>query len=306
METSINVILLVETLKKYEYLNVSVYSTSVIYKNKQYLITNHMGLPIKGVRINDIIVLNFIKCGWCDLLIIPFESHIFTFNKFFKKRMTPNDVFYINEKKVQYHGIDFASINLIPDNPEIMYYIMKINDTLDNISTGQPVYNSSNKLAGFVANIDDDKYINCIPINYLFKAFDRMDNDNIYTIKEDFDSISKIYNCKVVNNKIYCSLHKQLIPLDCYFAVNGDRNRTFSINNTNQVNSIIFNNNLINLDNFNSLFINNNFILLNSCFLQWLKINNQEETVDRLFNSYFEDCTINLDSNDYKISSKYE
>ncbi len=258
-----------------------------------------MGLPIKGVKINDIIIMNFIKCGWCDLLIIPFEAAILTFNKFYKKNLNMNDIFYINNIKTKYDHHELYPINMLPQNPEIMYNIM-IPENINNIYTGQPIY-ISNKLVGIISKVEDDELVLSIPVNYIFIALNKIDNDHIYSINEDIEFLNKIYNCKITNETIYCSLLKKVIPLDCYFAVHGDREKKFSTN-IGIITSVPYINQLINVEHNNDILIIGSKILLNACFLHWLKFNKMDEYIDRFFNNNFQDLNVKINGKDYIVA----
>ena len=216
-----------------------IYGINISYNNKNYIITVHQGLPIKSIKINNIIIHNYIKCEWCDLLIIPvsYENILnkTIFKHFVKKQMDNNIIFNTSNIKYTYIENIFAPISMTPMNPYIMYNIMEIqnkeSDSIHKLKTGLPIYiidKNKYKLTGIISKIQGNNILS-IPINYILTALSKKDNQTIYTLNESFDYIYKINNYKVICNKIYCHIHKTYVPINCYIATNGDSNKIFKI-----------------------------------------------------------------------------
>jgi hypothetical protein len=193
-----------------------VQGTLISYKNNIFIISVHFGYPIESIKINNEIYKNFIICAWCDLIIIPYkmELNIYTFKHFVKKQMEPTDKYFSNDSKLKFINNVFMEIGMIPNNPTIMYNVLK---SIGNVTSGAPIYNEKNKLVGIISrfeNIDMDiNNVYCIPVNYILHALNKMDNTKIYSLNENIEEIVKINNYKIVCGKIYCILHKTYIPI---------------------------------------------------------------------------------------------
>jgi hypothetical protein len=191
---------------------------------------------------------------------------------------------------------------MMPNNPTIMYNCLKsIGET--SISCGMPIYTDKKKLAGIIykfQNIDITEinnlnesidisessnkfnYVYCIPINYILIALNKLDNTKLYIINEDINNIYKINNYKIICGKIYCNLHKAYIPVESYITINSDYNSEYHITLLNgrrkKANIIEYNNNMTN----NNIIVNNNNISLTLGFINWLKILDEIELIEKL------------------------
>jgi len=278
--STINIMLTIDNIDKTEIIQINIFGILMKINKQTYVITLHQNLPIKSIKINNIIINNddVIKCRWNDLLIIPIilKETKNVFKYFVKKHLDNNDKLFINDIKVKYIQDIFFPISMLPDYPHIMYYIIKNISGINNIKLGMPIINDNNKLVGIISRIEDD-ILYCIPINYVFLTLNRKDN-HIYTINEDFNNIKKINNNKIIGDKIYCIYHKTYVPIDCYININYDKiNRIYLNNNVEKcIYSVLFDNN----DHNEGIIIKDNKITLTIELLHLLKLSNYDNVLD--------------------------
>jgi hypothetical protein len=309
-----NITFNLQTIKKDEDINIETHGTLIIHDSKKFIIAVHHGKPIKTITINHNIYNDFIICAWCDLVIIPYniETDRFVFKQFVKKQIDPTDKYYLNSTKLKFINNIFMEIGIIPNNPTIMYNLLK---STEETSTGVPIYNEKNKLAGIVSrfqNTEEKINIYCIPVNYILTALNKIDNTKLYSLNKDINSIIKINNYKTVCGRIYCPLHKTYITIDSFIAVNGDINSKFYITlengRRNHENLIAINNNMTN----NNIIMNDNTITLTSGFMHLLKVLDEIELLEEILmkthinnnyinNNYINNNYINIPWNDYII-----
>jgi len=217
-------------------INIDLYGFTVKYKDMYYIVSVHMGLPIKSIHIESIPKIdNYILSKRNDLLIIPVLFPLknqFVFCHFNEKQIDYNESYLCGARcgslylcgasskptEMKLNSNIFLPINMIPNNPTIMYHVFNSND---NINVGMPVYNSDNKLRGIVAKMDDNTYV--LPAHYIINTI--VKPNNIMTMKDTYD-IVMMDNKMIKNNKIYCKNHKTYIPIDCYVSYHMDFNIT--------------------------------------------------------------------------------
>ncbi len=287
MERQIEIKLIVDNIDTE--IEVSLWGTVIKYLSNYYILSVHCGLPIKRIMIRDKLYTDYIISAWNDLIVIPLSdpfSETFVFTQFVKKQMTPVDRIYINNNVCKFMSRKFLPINMIPNNPTIMYNIIKSTDQLDEMSNGLPVYINMNKLFGIVSKNEDKTYY-IIPIQYILKTLTKKDNTKIYKINELKNNINKVSNYKLIGSKIYCNLHKCYITLSTYEAVHGDMNINIKIitkdNLLKTTNYIEFINREIN--NNIIIDIKDNIIKMNSAMLHILKILNEYDIIAKYFDN---------------------
>ena len=284
-------------------------ATLINYKNNNYIISVHQGLPIKQIIINEIIIDNYIQCEWCDLLIIPVSSkmmssfsNVFVFKQFVKTQLDTTVNYTTNHILYKYIESIFMPISMIPNNPSIMYNVMKQIEPLFQ-KAGTPIC-INNKLSGIIAKNKND-HIYSIPVNYILIALNKVDNTTIYMLDENIKDIYKINNYKVICDKIYCKLHKLYVPINCYIAVHGDSkyNCHIEYNNGRIKNQEIceFKNIILNKS---KIILEKNNITISSGFFHWLKLDNKIDIIKKIFSAFGKsiECTIN--DNNYTIIYK--
>jgi len=272
-------------------INVDIDGIIIQYKNKKYIIACYSGLPIKNIYINNERIIDYKLVQWIDLLIIPTENtyNAFVFKQFVKKQMDVSSHYMVDKDICKFIKKEFIPIGMIPDNPDIMYNIMKFTE---NISNGISVC-KNNKLCGIISKTEN-KIIYVISINYILIALEKK-NNTIYTLNEPLNSIIKLNNYKIISTtkksdilkKVYCPLHKTYIPIDTWIAVNGDEGKTIDILLDSGVikktyytrfeNELITNSNMIN--------ISGNIITITSSLLELLKIQENIELIELIFSN---------------------
>jgi len=279
--------------------------TIVRYKKKQYIVTPHQGLPIKGISVcidEDVIeCTEYTICQWNDLIIIPFENKIpsFVFKQFVKKQINVSTSYFIDNMVAKYISNDFHPINMIPGNPLNMYYMMKITHQLNENDCGKPVYNNNKLIGILVKNMDNIIYV--CPTIYLLNSITKQDNNHIYTIECDLDKIKQINRYKVTDNKtIYYRRMDCLMPVKTFIALEGDINTAFEININHIIrpyqcvldtNRLIQNSIKININGLN--------IGINSCFIHMMKLcYNDIDLIKRIFKNIHSKEKINFTFNE--------
>ncbi len=298
----INIILNIQTIK--DNIEIEVAGCMINYNKKQYIVSVHQGFPIKSIIINNKIYTDFIICAWCDLIIINFDdsfSEPFVFKQFERKKIEPTEKYFINEEKIKFINHEFIEIGMIPNNPTIMYNCFEI-ENINNIIAGQPIYN--NKLAGIISKIDvENNYIYTIPTNYILTALNKKDNTMIYLLNEDNNNIHKINKYKVINEKIYCCLHKMYIPVNTYVIINSDINYSLTLKN-GRIKEI----QLINIkpNNYNNnLIINNNIITFTSGFMHLLKLLGEVKLLEKILNNISNNSESFTKLNEFEFHTNY-
>jgi hypothetical protein len=218
--------------------NIDYQGIHIYYKNKYYIVTIYRGLPVKYVKVNNIIITNFIISKWNDLLIIPLNfvhDNIHVFRHFIKKDLDINEKCINNHIKLRFIQNTFNPIHEIPGNPVVMYNVFKKNVS-DNLVCGEPIYNQTGGLYGLVTQNISNMVINnmvfVLPSIYILMTLDKQSN-NIYVLDENKELITKISNYKTICDKIYCPIHKTYIPIDCYIVFNCDSDTRIKININN-------------------------------------------------------------------------
>lgn len=185
-------------------------------------------------------------------------------------------------------------------------FYLENDKTLTNVSvfrslSGSPVFSNDNKLIGIFCKFEiNDKNIYgwVLPVIYLIKSISKINNRNIYTIDINHYENIKIGQYEVQKNQKDNRLYIYYLPvqykleLDVFFYLEGDKQKSLQITDTNniikEVNFQIYDNfdislplekkdNLIKLNTgLYTLLIKNNFITendLNERYKNILKLN---------------------------------
>lgn len=313
LHKTIIVELFINTIENDELINISIDSVCIYINKKYYIISLHKGLDINHIVINtkegEVIIKDYIKCAWNDLLIIPIDfsqlpSDTFVFKQFVKKQMDTSDIITCNNIKTKYKSSIFSPIGMIPGNPSIMYNVAKINKSDINppIRTGMPIVNKDNKLCGIVSMIENHSIIYCIPFNYILVALNRKDNNTIYYINEKMNFIKKINNYRIILNKIYCKIHKMAVPIDCFVNINGDIHNMYRIVSYDGIEKQEYYRPFINsiIPIQNELIVRDKVITFNSGLLSFLKLNSEYEIINTILTEYEKDTMVDFTYNDIR------
>jgi hypothetical protein len=261
-------------------INIDLYGFTVKYKDMYYIVTLHMGLPIKEIIIDGIPKIeNYILSKRNDLLIIPvlfpFKDQ-FVFCHFDEKQIDSSESYLCSAqilcKTIKLNSNVFLPINMMPNYPTIMYHIF---NSHENIKVGMPVYNSDMKLRGIVSKMDDIVYV--LPAHYIINTI--IKDNNLLSMKDNIDNITKIDNKMIKNNKIYCKNHKTYIPIDCYLSYHMDINITTKQNITKKAIMIPHKNRII---NSNELIRKDKEYHYTSGYIHLLQILGEFEMIERI------------------------
>ena len=156
-------------------------------------------------------------------------------------------------------------------------------------------------MIGIFSKIDRN-YIYVIPSYYLIKSIEKLDNNNIYTINEDLNNISKMDFNLIKKNKIYHNSFITYLPIDCFLNLELDKNKTILVKHNNKskiVKSQIYKSKF---NNSYQIKINDNIILFSSSFLRYLK----EIEIDQLIDNFdsilnLRDFKVNLNNNNFNV-----
>lgn len=258
-------------------INIDLYGFTIKYNDMYYIITIHMGLPIKSIHIEGISKIdNYILSKRNDLLIIPILFPLkdqFVFCHFDEKQI---DSYFSGAFNFSYilklNSNVFLPINMIPNYPTIMYHVF--NNT-ENIKVGMPVYNGDKKLRGIVSKIDDNIYV--LPAHYIINTI--IKPNNLMTINDNIEYVVKLDNKIIKNNKIYCKYHKTYIPIDCYISYHMDFNITNKQNITQKARMKLHDGYII---NSNELLKKANDFIHTSGYIHLLQILGQYDTIKRI------------------------
>jgi len=209
------------------------------HNNINHLVTVHHFYPLdlNNIYLNKKTKLEvFIRSHWNELLILNFpdnisiDSTIYKLNNFRLIIPKVNEDVFISNKKTKVIGFNYFPIGMIPGYPRVKIIEVLSNKDSD-VMSGLPVFDSKSKIIGIITKGGEGK-IFVLPIIYLLKTLSKSDNINVFYI-ECNHQISKINRYNVKNNIIFTKA-LQSIPIDCYFLIEGDKDKKEKIfeNNT--------------------------------------------------------------------------
>ncbi len=263
-------------------INIDIYGFTIKYQERYYIVTVHLGLPIKEIIIEGIPKIdNYILSKRNDLLIIPVLFPLrdqLAFHQFDEKLINYNEDYYCYDNIIKLKSNVFLPINMIPNNPTIMYHLC----CGKNIKVGMPIHTSDNKLRGIVCKMDDMIYV--LSSHYIVNTI--LKPNELVQIKYNTRFITKIDNKMIKNDKIYCKYHKTYIPVDSYISYHMDVNITTKQNITKkaitiQVNKMCHNSPHLSI-NSNELIRNGKEFLHTSGYLNLLQILGEYEMINRI------------------------
>ena len=221
-------------------LNMDLFGVSIRYKTKNYFVSVHHGLPLETINISSSgdKITDFTPCGWNELLFCEKKlKDQFVFTNFLKKQIDFGKKFFINKNdELKFIGNEYFELNMLPNNPQNLYYKMESIKKFGEGDSGKPVYDKRKNLVGILSKVDNN-YCYIIPAIYLINSLEKKDNYNIYSIS-NYKNIKKINHLKVTNNKIYYSKMMNHINIQTYLMLEGDKNKKALI----QLDNLIFKN----------------------------------------------------------------
>lgn len=211
--------------------NIEVKGFFVKYNKNVYLVVPHLSLDVNIVKIFDMEITTFKYAEWNDLIVAKYNppKDIFIFNIFSNFKLDYSQTINIGEYESNVSYLKYFPLNMIPDSPEILYYVIES----PNTQVGQPVYHN-NKLYGIVIRSEDN---NCyvLPSIYIKNTINRKSND-IYILR-DLKKITKINKYNVHNNRIYSPEIGIEMRTSAYINLISDMNKNIQI----IINSLCYN-----------------------------------------------------------------
>jgi hypothetical protein len=243
------------------------------YKSIDYIITLHQYYPLDKIKVDDVDANIIINSSWNELLILKNNTDYEEKIKNFKLALPVigEDVFCESNNLVV---SDYSLVNLynLPFYPRILYLKLK-NDSNKIYYPGLPVFQKDGKLIGIVSStIRNEIFV--LPSYYIIKSLKKSCNDKIYGISLN-EQIKKINKYNVNDEKtVYHNALGIKIPIDVYFMLEGDINKTVLINKNIEKRYQELNNFPMGIERY--LLIENNNYIVNATLLIVLKtINNR-------------------------------
>lgn len=278
-------------------LNMDLFGFYVKHKMKNYFVSIHHGISLNTININGDKITDFTSCGWNELLFCEKTTKDqFVFTHFFKKQIDFGNKFFINKNdELKFIGNEYFELNMLPNNPQNLYYKMESMKKLGEGDSGKPIYDKRKNLVGILSKVDDT-YCYIIPVIYLLNSLEKKDNNNVYLIS-NYKNIKKINHLKVTNNKVYYSKMMNHINIHTYFLLEGDKNKRALI----QLDCLAFKNEKYSIkkDYIKNSFVvknNKNEFKCNSCIILFLKksqLINIFDFLEFIFSKRTFDITIN-------------
>lgn len=242
------------------------------YDNNNYIISVHHFLPICGTQLDttsEVVELKKIKTiNWNELAIYECPDTKFLLNtkiiKNYRTRFDRNITLNIeiNNRIEKYSCHDIYTFCLNPLSKLRCVYIRFLigiftKEEINNITnkfkglSGMPILDIENKLIGVFCkftienNKDDDKFKICgciLPSIYIIKSINKNNNESIYQIdSQSYDNIKlgkyEIQKDKSNQYNIYYLPTNSKLPLDVYFALEGDEDKTIMSKNIKNLSS---------------------------------------------------------------------
>ena len=245
--------------------DIDVVGTLIKYSKKIYLTIPHAGLDVRMIIFNDKEYNHFKYSDWSENIIVEINDedilpNQYVFKKFGVKQIEVMKKYKMNNHYCEYIKNDYFPVNMMEDNPELMFYVVK-SEEKDSPETGTPLhYNGT--LYGIFSRYNSEKdFCYITPSLFIQKSIQNTTN---YLYKcTNINSIKKI-NGKIVrdNDMIYCPQIQYYMNLESYLLF---------LSNSN--NRILINNNLnkyVKYEKVKKNIINNTFLL------HWCKMFNKE------------------------------
>jgi hypothetical protein len=300
------------------------------YFDETLLISVHHFKPIITTLINTTekaLLRTKKNVFWNELMIFNNPDKKYTLNtKVIKKYRTrfldkssPINIFINNKKET------FASecYNILKNSPcQKSYYLhFLISDEKDLINTlipkykglsGSPVFDNDENLIGIFCKVklsDNKLYGLVLPVIYLIKTLEKIDNENLYSLNVDINSINKIGKYEIkqyvhdVLPKIYYLPINDEIPLDIYYNLEGDNHKSIKCKEKCGGLTSFEYKKYIKYDITNKIIKKDNKFKLNTGLLTYLVSNGMDSEYNKILDEYIKkydslkDIWISFDTN---------
>jgi len=203
------------------------------YENHIHLNVPHLGLNVKTVEFNNKQYKKFKYSEWSGNIIVNInkedindDQFIFTQDKLKKKHVDPMTSLMINGEKCKYIKQEYFPINMMFNNPSMLFYKLKYFGEPPNI--GEPLYYNRN-LYGICDKVDEDNNIvYVVPMIFIIKSIINNKNNLLFCTNKKINQINKF---KVREGKfIFCPQIQYTIKLETYLLYLSNDKRNIIIN----------------------------------------------------------------------------
>lgn len=269
--------------------DIQVKGVLVKYNKEIYLSVPHAGLDVNIIIFNNKEYSDFKYSYWSENIIVKIDKsdileHQYVFKKFGLKCIDVTKKIKINNIDYKYIKNDYFPINMMVDNPNMVYYVVKSpNSPEPEPEIGMPLY-YNNILYGIYSKYNNEKnFCYVMPFLFIEKSIINTTN-NLYTCNS-IDNIKSIDRYRVYGDMIFCPQFQYNIKLETYLLYL-----------SNSKNRIIYNNSHICYISFSKKLkknINNTFLL------HWCKMFNKE-ILQEIIKNYDSRCL----KHEFKIDDK--
>ena len=142
--------------------DIQVKGVLIRYKKKIYLAVPHAGLDVTIVIFNDKEYTEFKYSHWSENIIVEINEkdileHQYIFKKFGLKCIDVDKKIKINNTNYKYIKNDYFPVNMMNNNPDMIYYVVKSNENYEP-ETGMPLY-YNNILYGIYSKYNNEKIL---------------------------------------------------------------------------------------------------------------------------------------------------
>jgi hypothetical protein len=281
------------------------------YNNTTYLISVHHFKPIIHTIVgsSDKSFLRQKKnILWNELQIFNEPAEKYTLNtkiiKTYRLRFNePKTILniYINNRKAPFASCGYNIVNHTPIQKSIYNKIL-LEETFTQEMipkykglSGSPVFDDCENLVGIFSKIkviDDKLYGYVLPVIYLIKSLEKIDNENLYYLKIDNYQNLKVGKYEVLQNeenipKIYYHPINTKLPLDIFYSFEGDIDKNLICKNLKTLHLKKYD--FIKYDNFDisqKIVKRDDTFKLNTGLLTYLISNGMDSEYQKIINEY--------------------
>lgn len=252
--------------------NITVKGVLIKHEKNFYLNIPHTGLDVKMIIFNNKEYNDFKYSEWSENIIVELNKddifdYQYVFKKFGIKCIDVSKKLTLNNYNCKYIKNEHFPVNMMVDNPEIMFYVLK-SEQKESPETGTPLHYNG-VLYGIFSRYNSEKN-HCYIMPYIFIQ-KSIKNVNNYLFKcTNLNLVKKIYRNNVHNDMIYCPQIQYNINLESYLLYLSNSSNKILINESNDT-YLIF-------KKTNKKILNNTFLL------HWCKMFNKEILIEIIKN----------------------
>lgn len=245
------------------------------YNGNTYLNVLHAGLDVKIIIFNDKEYNDFKYSEWSENIIVKIDNidikdYQFVFKTFGKKHIDPTTKCKINNKYCTYIKQEYYPINMMSNNPDLLFYSLSYEGD-DVPDKGVPLY-YNNRLLGINSRFHYEKKHCCvIPIVFILKS---IENETNYLMICENDYVKSIGRFKVHGDMIFNSQLQYNINCETHFMFLSNSKKRINVNNK--------------IDEY-LIFKRYKYIECNTYLLNWCRIF-QNEIMDEIIKNFDSRC----------------